>query len=124
MNINTVEEFILFPFLQGGFHMKKASHLTVNKIIDENKLTLILDGRLDTNTAPESEKALNESLENVNDLVLDFSGLEYISSVGLRLLLTAKKRISSKGSMKIIGVKGAALDIFEITGLTDIITIE
>ena len=104
--------------------MKKASHLTVNKIIDENKLTLILDGRLDTNTAPESEKALNESLENVNDLVLDFSGLEYISSVGLRLLLTAKKRISSKGSMKIIGVKGAALDIFEITGLTDIITIE
>ena len=104
--------------------MKKASHLTVNKIIDENKLTLILDGRLDTNTAPEFEKALNESLENVNDLVLDFSGLEYISSVGLRLLLTAKKRISSKGSMKIIGVKGAVLDIFEITGLTDIITIE
>ena len=104
--------------------MKKASHLTVEKRIDENKLTLILDGRLDTNTAPEFEKTLNESLENVKALVFDFSGLEYISSAGLRLLLTAKKRMSSNGSMKIVGVKGAVLDIFEITGLTDIITIE
>ena len=104
--------------------MKKASHLTVEKRIDENKLTLILGGRLDSNTAPEFEKTLDESLKNVKALVFDFSGLEYISSAGLRLLLTAKKRMSSNGSMKIVGVKGAVLDIFEITGLTDIITIE
>jgi len=97
--------------------------MTINKIYDENGLTLSLEGRLDTNAAPELDKELNDSLDGVNSLVFDFSKLKYISSAGLRVLLSAQKKMSSKRSMRLIGVSDSIMEIFDITGLTDIFTI-
>jgi len=97
--------------------------MTINKIYDENGLTLSLEGRLDTNAAPELDKELNASLDGVNSLVFDFSKLKYISSAGLRVLLSAQKKMSSKRSMRLIGVSDSIMEIFDITGLTDIFTI-
>lgn len=97
--------------------------MTINKIYDENGLTLSLEGRLDTNEAPELDKELNDSLDGVNSLVFDFSKLKYISSAGLRVLLSAQKKMSSKRSMRLIGVSDSIMEIFDITGLTDIFTI-
>lgn len=97
--------------------------MTINKIYDKNGLTLSLEGRLDTNAAPELDKELNDSLDGVNSLVFDFSKLKYISSAGLRVLLSAQKKMSSKRSMRLIGVSDSIMEIFDITGLTDIFTI-
>lgn len=102
----------------------KNNELTVNKTVDEDKLTLSLAGSLDTNTAPDLEKLLNESLDGVSALVFDLTGLEYISSAGLRILLSSQKKMSSKGAMKVVGVGEAVMEIFDITGFNDILTIE
>ena len=104
--------------------MKKSNNLTINKIIDEGKLTLSLSGSLDTNTAPDLEKLLNESLGGVNALVFDLTGLKYISSAGLRILLASQKKMAAKGSMKVVGVGEAVMEIFDFTGFNDILTIE
>ncbi|MBP5207590.1 MAG: STAS domain-containing protein [Clostridia bacterium] len=98
--------------------------MIINKTAAENGLTLSLEGRLDTNTAPELEKTLNGSLDGVNALTFDLSGLEYISSAGLRILLAAHKKMSGKGSMKIRGAQSAIKEIFDITGFSSILTIE
>ena len=87
----------------------------------ERKVTL--NGRLDTSTAPELEKELS-ALENVTALELDFSGLEYISSAGLRVLLSAQKGISKQGSMVLRNVNESVREVFDITGFSDILTIE
>ena len=98
--------------------------LNINKTIENGKALFALGGRLDTTTAPELEKALRESLPGVNELTLDFAALDYISSAGLRVLLSAQKIMSRQGSMKIRNVNETVLEIFEVTGFSDILTIE
>ena len=87
-------------------------------------ITMMLVGRLDTTTAPALDKTLNENIEDNASLVLDLKGLEYISSAGLRVLLGAQKRIGKMGSMKLINVAEAVMEVFEMTGFADILTIE
>lgn len=90
----------------------------------ENDATIIeLAGRLDTTTAPELEKAINAEGEELKSLVLDFNGVDYISSAGLRVLLTAQKKMNAQGSMELVGVSEAVMDIFEMTGFADILVI-
>ena len=81
-------------------------------------------GRLDTATAPDLEKELKESLDSVTELILDFSELEYVSSAGLRVILSMQKIMSKQGSMVIRGVNDVVMEIFEVTGFADILTIE
>lgn len=83
-----------------------------------------LSGRLDTTTAPVLEKNINESISESADLVLDLKGLEYISSAGLRVLLSAQKRMRKSGSMKLKNVADPVMDILEMTGFADILEIE
>ena len=98
--------------------------MTIGKTFGDGRLTLALEGRLDTVTAPELEKELKASLEGVRSLIFDFSGLEYVSSAGLRVLLLAHKTMSRQGEMKLIHVGENIMEIFEVTGFTDILTIE
>ena len=98
--------------------------LNINKKAEDAKLTVALEGRLDTTTSPELEKSLNESLDGVTELIMDLSGLEYISSAGLRVLLSAQKLMMKQGSMKVIHVNETVMEILEVTGFVDILTIE
>ena len=98
--------------------------MNIVKNLDGDKLTVALEGRLDTTTAPEFEAALKEDLPNVQSVVLDFEKLEYISSAGLRVLLTAQKEMGKKGGMVIKNVCPEILEVFEITGFADILTVE
>jgi len=83
-----------------------------------------LEGRLDTTTAPNLEKELKYSLGDVTELIMDFEKLEYISSAGLRVLLSAQKTMNKQGEMKIIHVSDTIMEIFKVTGFSDILTIE
>ena len=98
--------------------------MTIHTTQNGTELTLALEGRLDTTTAPELESALKSSLEGVTELIFDFSQLEYISSAGLRVLLSAQKTMNKQGSMKITHVNEVILEIFDVTGFQDILTIE
>ena len=98
--------------------------LNINKTIENGKAVFALGGRLDTTTAPELEKELKESLSGVSELMLDFAGLEYISSAGLRVLLAAQTAMKNQGKMKIKNVNETIMEIFEVTGFSDILTIE
>ena len=98
--------------------------LTINKNIENGKASFALEGRLDTVTAPELEQALQVSLDGITELTLDFAGLEYISSAGLRVLLSAQKIMTKQGQMKLIHVNETVMEIFEVTGFSDILTIE
>lgn len=98
--------------------------LTINKTINEGKAEFHLEGRLDTNTSPELEKELNESLEEITDLTINMDTLDYISSAGLRVLLSTQKAMSKKGALKVTNVNDTIMDIFEMTGFTEILTIE
>jgi len=89
-----------------------------------SQLTLTLTGRLDTSTAPQLEQALDAALPGVTELILDFSRLEYVSSAGLRILLSAQKRMNRQGEMIIRKVNDTIMEVFEITGFVDILTIE
>lgn len=89
-----------------------------------NTLTLKLEGRLDTATAPQLESCLNDVLKDTTSLVLDFTALEYISSAGLRVLLSAQKRMNAQGKMVIRNVNEVINEVFEMTGFADILTIE
>lgn len=97
--------------------------LNIKKNLEGENLTIALEGRLDTVTAPELETELKDSLEPVKELVLDMADLEYISSAGLRVLLTAQKNMNQKGSMKLINVNETVMEIFDVTGFVDILTI-
>ena len=98
--------------------------MTIN-IEKNNGVTVIKpDGRLDTTTAPELEKAINNEGDALKSLVLDFNGVDYISSAGLRVLLTAQKKMNVQGSMELVGVNDAVMDIFEMTGFADILVIK
>ncbi len=98
--------------------------LNIVKERRDDALTVKLEGRLDTTTAPELEGALRDELSEVKALVFDLSGLEYISSAGLRVLLSTQKTMNRQGSMKLIGVNETIMEIFSITGFCDILTIE
>ena len=98
--------------------------MTIERIKKENALTLAVAGRLETMTAPELEKVVKEELTGVTELVFDLSGLEYISSAGLRVLLSAQKIMNAQGAMKVTGVNELVQEVFDITGFTDILTIE
>jgi len=98
--------------------------MTIDKKKNGNVLEIALEGRLDTMTAPELEAELNQSLGDADSLVLDFSKLEYISSAGLRVLLSAHKTMSAKGGMKVTHVNEIVQEVFEVTGFADILTIE
>ena len=88
------------------------------------KLTIALVGRLDTVTSPDFEKELTEVLPETEELVLDFSELDYVSSAGLRVILAAQKLMNKQGSMKVINVCKEVMEIFEVTGFSEILTIE
>ena len=98
--------------------------MNINIEKENGVTTLKIDGRLDTTTAPELEKAINAEGDELKNLVLDFKGVDYISSAGLRVLLTAQKKMNVQGSMELIGVSEAVMDIFEMTGFADILVIE
>lgn len=98
--------------------------LNINRNIDNGKAVFSLEGRLDTITAPELEKALQESLEGVKSLAFDFGKLDYISSAGLRVILAAQKIMNGKGDMKVCNLNETVKEIFEVTGFNDILTIE
>ena len=87
-------------------------------------LEIALEGRLDTMTAPELEAELKESMESADSLVFDFSKLEYISSAGLRVLLSAHKAMSGKSGMKVTNANEIVREVFDVTGFADILTIE
>jgi len=89
-----------------------------------NALTLALEGRLDTMTAPQLEAALEEALPGVDALTFDLEKLDYISSAGLRMLLSAQKTMNRQGTMKVRNANDMILEIFEVTGFSDILTIE
>ena len=98
--------------------------LNINKTIKDATLYYALEGRLDTITSPELEEELKASLEDAQALVLDFEKLEYISSAGLRVLLSAQKTMAKRGEMKLKHVNETVMEIFEVTGFADILTIE
>ncbi len=88
------------------------------------KLMVKLVGRLDTNTAPELESELGKNLDGIKELDFDFTDVEYISSAGLRVLLNAQKTMNQQGEMKLTGVSDMVKEIFEVTGFSDILTVE
>ena len=95
------------------------------EIKKNNQETIIeIVGRLDTITAPALDKTINEDIGDTKNLVLDVKGMEYISSAGLRVLLSAQKKMQKIGSMKLTGVCNEVMDVFEMTGFADILVIE
>ena len=98
--------------------------MTIEKKANGSELTMTLVGRLDTTTSPQLETELRTSLSGVTELYLDFAGLEYLSSAGLRVLLAAQKVMNRQGSMVIRNVNSTINEVFEITGFADILTIE
>ena len=96
--------------------------IEIKKNINETIIEVV--GRLDTITAPALEKTIGENISEIQNLVLDFKGLEYISSAGLRVLLGAQKKIKNSGSMKLINVCEDVMEVLEMTGFADILTIE
>ena len=98
--------------------------MTIEKKMNGTALEIALEGRLDTMTAPELEAELNQSLGSADSLVMDFSKLDYISSAGLRVLLSAHKAMSAKGGMKVTNVNEIVQEVFEVTGFADILDIE
>ena len=98
--------------------------MTITKNLNGTALEIALAGRLDTMTAPELEAELKQSMPGAESLTLDFSKLEYISSAGLRVLLSAHKVMSCKGGMKVTNVNEIVQEVFDVTGFADILTIE
>lgn len=98
--------------------------MTITKNANGNALEVAVEGRLDTMTAPELEASLKESLGTAETLTLDFSKLDYISSAGLRVLLSAHKTMAGKGGMKVTNVNEIVREVFDVTGFSDILTIE
>lgn len=98
--------------------------MNINKTIDGSALRLSLEGRLDTMTAPQLEAELRQFLDGITLLELDFDKLEYLSSAGLRVILAAQKTMNKQGKMVIRHVNETIMEIFEVTGFIDILTIE
>lgn len=99
-------------------------NMNITKRQEGSSLNITLEGRLDTTTSPGLESELRASFDGLTDLVLDFGGLEYISSAGLRVLLLAQKTMNKQGTMKVVNVCEDIMEVFEITGFQNILTIE
>ena len=98
--------------------------LNIMKNVNGSDLKIILEGRLDTTTAPQLESELNSALSGVTALKFDLEKLDYISSAGLRVLLSSQKTMNKQGTMVISGVSPEVKEIFDVTGFSDILTIE
>ena len=98
--------------------------MKITKSMNGTELNIALEGRLDTTTAPDLEQELENSLDGATTLTMDFGKLDYISSAGLRVLLSAHKTMSKKGGMKIVNVNEIVNEVFDVTGFADILTIE
>lgn len=98
--------------------------MTITKNLEGKKLTVSLEGRLDTTTSPQLEAELKTAVNGVEELVVDLEKLEYMSSAGLRVMLAAQKVMNRQGSMKVVHVNDTISEIFEITGFNEILTIE
>lgn len=98
--------------------------MTIDVKNNGEALTLVLEGRLDTTTAPMLEKTVNEQMEGKKEIILDMNELEYISSAGLRVLLSIQKKMNKIGTFKLTGVCDDVMEVFEMTGFNDILTIE
>ena len=98
--------------------------MTIVKERNNNALTLKIEGRLETNTAPTLEITINENLDGVTELMLDMNQLTYVSSAGLRVLLSSQKKMNKIGTMKLIGVCKEVMEVFEMTGFVDVLNIE
>ena len=98
--------------------------MTIEKKINGESATLIVSGRLDTQTAPELEAELDAVISGLKELTFDMTNLEYVSSAGLRVILKAQKAMNAQGSMKLTGVNDSIMEVFDITGFLDILTIE
>ena len=98
--------------------------MNINKSRNGEELIIALEGRLDTTTAPELDDAVKASLDGITKLSFDFAQLEYISSAGLRVLLSAQKIMNKQGSMVVKNISEEVKEIFEVTGFSDILTIE
>ena len=97
-------------------------NINIEKV--DNSTVFKLEGRLDTVTAPELEQVINNEAEILKNLVLDFGGINYISSAGLRVLLGTQKKMNTQGSMELINVSEDVMDILEMTGFADILVIK
>ena len=98
--------------------------MDIKKSKQNDNLVVSIKGRLDTNTAPELEKAVKDNISGVTDLVFDFGKLDYMASAGLRVLMSAAKVMKKQGSMKIINVTTPVMDVFTFTGMADVLDIE
>lgn len=98
--------------------------MNLTKEVNGNEVKIILEGRLDTTTAPQVEAEVKALPESVQNLVFDFNNLEYISSAGLRVLLSAQKTMNKQGSMVIKNASESIVEVFDITGFSDILTVE
>lgn len=92
--------------------------------VNETALTISPVGRVDTSTAPELQKVVNENISGITELTFDLEKLKYLSSAGLRVLMSAQKIMNKQGTMKLINVNEDVLDIFDMTGLTDVFDIQ
>ena len=98
--------------------------MTIKTNVNGTAATLAVAGRLDTQTAPELEQELDAIAGGLKELTLDMNGLEYVSSAGLRVILKAQKIMNAQGSMKLTNVADSIMEVFDITGFLDILTIE
>ena len=98
--------------------------MQLTQVKDNGKLIIAISGRVDTTTAPELEKNITENAEGVTELILDLKDMTYTSSSGLRTILKAQKLMNKQGSMKVINVQKDVMEIFEMTGFSEILTIE
>lgn len=103
---------------------ERKMFMKVDKKTNGKKLTVAIEGRVDTTTAPDLEKEIKGSIENISDLVLDFEKVEYISSAGLRVLLSTQKIMNRQGEMSLINVSSDIMEILDVTGFSDILTIK
>ena len=98
--------------------------MNIKKKKEGNTLNIIISGRIDTVTAPEVDSFVNQNLDGVESLILDFKEVNYVSSAGLRVLLSLQKKMMVKGEMKLVNVNDAVNDVFEVTGFDEILTYE
>lgn len=98
--------------------------MKITQTLNGKELTLSLEGCLDTATTPELKQVLSEKMDGIDSLILDFAALEYISSAGLRALLTAHMTMETKGGMKILHVNEEVMDSMKITGMSDVLNLE
>ncbi len=104
--------------------MEEVKKMTIEKSQEGSRLNITLEGRLDTTAAPRLEAELKRSVSDIEELIFDFEKLEYISSAGLRVLLSAQKVMNKQGSMTVKNVNDVVMEVFEVTGFVDILTIE